>query len=43
MKFMKVHTSHELKLTGNCIKGSRPILSFDAVMLFKNFYTIKFS
>lgn len=24
-----VHTSGELKMTGNCLKGSRPILSFD--------------
>ncbi|KNC77734.1 ribosome biogenesis protein BRX1 [Sphaeroforma arctica JP610] len=24
-----VHTMSELKLTGNCLKGSRPILSFD--------------
>jgi len=29
-----VHTMQELKLTGNCLKGSRPILSFD-----KNFDT----
>ena len=26
-----VHTMDELKLTGNCLKGSRPILSFDKV------------
>lgn len=25
-----IHTMDELKLTGNCLKGSRPILSFDA-------------
>mmetsp|Transcript_27653 Transcript_27653/g.31815 ORF Transcript_27653/g.31815 Transcript_27653/m.31815 type:complete len:205 (+) Transcript_27653:3-617(+) len=25
-----VHTKDELKLTGNCLKGSRPMLSFDA-------------
>jgi len=25
-----VHTMDELRLTGNCMKGSRPILSFDA-------------
>ena len=25
-----IHTMDELKLTGNCMKGSRPILSFDA-------------
>merc|ERR1712166_791426 len=25
-----VHTQDELKLTGNCLKGSRPLLSFDA-------------
>ncbi len=24
-----VHTAAELKLTGNCLRGSRPILSFD--------------
>ena len=24
-----IHTMDELKLTGNCMKGSRPILSFD--------------
>lgn len=24
-----VHTMDELKMTGNCLKGSRPILSFD--------------
>ncbi|KAG8172581.1 hypothetical protein JTE90_010696, partial [Oedothorax gibbosus] len=24
-----VHTMEELKLTGNCLKASRPILSFD--------------
>ncbi|XP_054713810.1 ribosome biogenesis protein BRX1 homolog [Uloborus diversus] len=24
-----VHTMEELKLTGNCLKGSRPVLSFD--------------
>ncbi|XP_035220721.1 ribosome biogenesis protein BRX1 homolog isoform X2 [Stegodyphus dumicola] len=26
-----VHTMEELKLTGNCLKGSRPILSFDSI------------
>lgn len=25
-----IHTLEELKLTGNCLKGSRPLLSFDA-------------
>lgn len=25
-----VHTADELNFTGNCLKGSRPILSFDA-------------
>ena len=25
-----IHTMDELKLTGNCMKGSRPILSFDS-------------
>ena len=27
---VNVHTMDELRLTGNCLKGSRPILSFDA-------------
>jgi len=26
-----VHTMDELKLSGNCLLGSRPLLSFDAV------------
>jgi ribosome biogenesis protein BRX1 len=26
---VNVHTMDELRLTGNCLKGSRPILSFD--------------
>ncbi|KAJ2708871.1 Ribosome biogenesis protein brx1, partial [Coemansia spiralis] len=32
VKFLvqNVHTMDELKMTGNCLKGSRPILSFDA-------------
>ena len=32
VKFLvqNVHTMEELRLTGNCLKGSRPILSFDA-------------
>ena len=25
-----LHTMDELKMTGNCMKGSRPLLSFDA-------------
>lgn len=31
VKFLiqSIHTSNELKLSGNCLKGSRPILSFD--------------
>jgi ribosome biogenesis protein BRX1 len=28
---LNVHTMDELKMTGNCLKGSRPILSFDSV------------
>ena len=24
-----IHTTGELKMTGNCLKGSRPLLSFD--------------
>ncbi|OMJ21945.1 Ribosome biogenesis protein BRX1 [Smittium culicis] len=27
---LNIHTMSELKLTGNCLKGSRPILSFDS-------------
>lgn len=27
--FVSVYTMAELKLTGNCLKGSRPLLSFD--------------
>lgn len=27
--FVSVFTMGELKLTGNCLKGSRPVLSFD--------------
>ena len=30
MHCQNVHTMEELNLTGNCLKGSRPILSFDA-------------
>lgn len=26
-----IHTMSELKMTGNCLKGSRPLLSFDAL------------
>lgn len=31
IKFLleNVHTNEELKMTGNCLKGSRPVLSFD--------------
>lgn len=29
--FLIVHTLAELKMTGNCLKGSRPLLSFDPV------------
>jgi ribosome biogenesis protein BRX1 len=29
MHVQNVHTMDELKLTGNCLKGSRGILSFD--------------
>ena len=31
MYITTVHTMNELKLTGNCLKGSRPLLSFDPV------------
>jgi ribosome biogenesis protein BRX1 len=27
---MNIHTMDELKLTGNCMHGSRPMLSFDS-------------
>lgn len=32
VKFMvsNIHTTEELKLTGNCLKYSRPLLSFDS-------------
>jgi ribosome biogenesis protein BRX1 len=32
LKFLmrNIHTMNELNLVGNCLKGSRPILSFDA-------------
>ena len=30
MHVQNVHTMDELKLTGNCLKGSRGLLSFDA-------------
>lgn len=26
---LNIHTMQELKMTGNCLKGSRPLLSFD--------------
>ena len=29
--FIVVYTMDELKLTGNCLLGSRPLLSFDSV------------
>ena len=29
MHVQNVHTMDELKMTGNCLKGSRGILSFD--------------
>lgn len=29
-RFFSVHTMEELHFSGNCLKGSRPILSFDA-------------
>jgi ribosome biogenesis protein BRX1 len=29
---VNVHTMDELRLTGNCLKGSRPILSFDKAL-----------
>ncbi|KFD50819.1 hypothetical protein M514_08257 [Trichuris suis] len=45
-----VHTMLELKLTGNCLKGSRPLLSFDTrfndepfLMLLKEMFTQTFS
>jgi len=45
-----VHTMMELKLTGNCLKGSRPLLSFDKVFdskphwsLLKELFTQTFS
>jgi len=35
-----VHTMDELKLTGNCLKGSRPILSFDKKFNETNQYSL---
>lgn len=29
MHIQNIHTMDELKMTGNCLKGSRPLLSFD--------------
>lgn len=29
MHVQNIHTMDELKMTGNCLKGSRPVLSFD--------------
>lgn len=29
LTIVSVYTMAELKLTGNCLKGSRPLLSFD--------------
>lgn len=31
--FIIVHTMEELKMTGNCLKGARPLLSFDTVCM----------
>ncbi len=28
--YLIVHTMKELKMTGNCLKGTRPLLSFDS-------------
>ncbi|KAJ8941217.1 hypothetical protein NQ318_015649 [Aromia moschata] len=35
-----VHTMAELKLTGNCLRGSRPLLSFDPVFEEKPHYSL---
>lgn len=35
-----IHTTEELKLTGNCLKGSRHILSFDKSFLSTPVYTL---
>lgn len=35
--FVLVHTMDELKLTGNCLKGSRPVLSFDKVICYNSY------
>jgi ribosome biogenesis protein BRX1 len=29
MHIQNIHTMDELKMKGNCLKGSRPLLSFD--------------
>ena len=35
-----VHTMDELKLTGNCLKGSRPLLNFDAAFDSEPYYQL---
>ncbi|XP_028137614.2 ribosome biogenesis protein BRX1 homolog [Diabrotica virgifera virgifera] len=42
VKFLvqNVYTMEELKLTGNCLRGSRPILSFDPVFTEKPHYSL---
>lgn len=35
-----IHTMAELKLTGNCLRGSRPLLSFDKTFTEKPHYTL---
>lgn len=38
--YFVVHTMEELKLTGNCLRGSRPILSFDPAFTEKPHYAV---
>uniref|UniRef100_A0A452SA80 Ribosome biogenesis protein BRX1 homolog n=1 Tax=Ursus americanus TaxID=9643 RepID=A0A452SA80_URSAM len=38
-----IHTLAELKMTGNCLKGSRPLLSFDPKLTFFFFFNQIFS
>lgn len=42
VKFLveNVHTMEELKMTGNCLRGSRPVLSFDPVFTEKQHYIL---
>lgn len=38
--FILVHTMKELKMTGNCLKGTRPLLSFDSSFDTKPYWSL---